>query len=115
LITRGLQGDPLAGLWQVAEGRSRRRWIDEYRAVEGLCFVGVDEADCYERKLVSPNQSEKLLRAAGVRGKLTKAYLNTLTERPPGRPTLVPIGANRAIVGSIVDDSFEGKDDGSEI
>jgi Casjensviridae exonuclease len=110
LVTRGLQGDDLAGLWKVSQGRSRRRWIDEEAAVDGLVRVGVDEADCYERAVVSPNQSEKLLRAAGVRGKLTKAYLNTLVDRPPGKPTLVPIGDNRASLGSIVDDSFEGEE-----
>lgn len=109
LVARGFQGDDLGGLWKVAEGRSRRQWRDEEQAAEGLAKVGVDDDAIYERKLVSPNQAEPLLRAAGVRGKLMKAYLNTLIERPPGKPTLVPIGDNRAEVASIVDDSFEGE------
>jgi hypothetical protein len=108
LITRGLQGDDLGGLWKVVEGRSRRRWKDEEEAAEGLARLGIDDDDIYVRKVVSPNQSEKLVRAAGVRGKLTKAYVGTLVERPPGKPTLVAVGDNRAEVGSIVDESFEG-------
>lgn len=109
LITRGLQGDDLGGLWKVAEGRSRRRWKDEEEAADGLARVGVAEDEMYERKLVSPNRSEKLLRAAGIRGPLLKSYLAILIDRPPGKPTLVPIGDNRAEVGSIVDDTFEGE------
>lgn len=114
LIARGFQGDDLDGMWKVAEGRSKRKWRDEEDAANGLRRLGLDDDEIYQRKLVSPNHGEKLLRTVGVRGKLAKAYIGTLAERPPGRPTLVPIGDNRTEVASIVDDTFDAADDDDE-
>lgn len=112
LISRGFQGDDLGGLWKVANGRpGNRKWVDEEVTAEALCKVGVDDELIYQRRLVSPAQAEKLVRAAGVKGKLGPQYINLFTDRAPGRPTLVPIGDNRGNVASIVDDSFEGEDD----
>jgi hypothetical protein len=113
LTRRGLQGDDLGGMWKVVNGRpGKRKWVDEDAAVQAFAKLGVPEDALYETKLISPLKTEKLVRAAGVKGKLGQQYVNLFTDRSAGKPTLVAIGDNRADVGSIVDDSFEGEDGG---
>lgn len=103
LTTRALEGDDLDGLWKIVEGRSRRQWKDEGAAAEKLGLVGLEEAEIFERKIISPNKSEKLLKAVGIGGKLMKSYLGTLIYKPPGKPTLVPDGDNRLAIPNPAD------------
>lgn len=102
LTTRALQGDQVEG-WKIVQGRSHRRWKDEEVAAEKLGLVGLEEAEIFERKIVSPNKSEKLLKAVGIGGKLMQSYLRTLVDRPPGKPTLVPAGDNRLAISDPTD------------
>lgn len=109
LTTRALQGEQVEG-WKVVEGRSRRQWKDDQRTAEKLSLLGLSDEEIYEQKLVSPNKSEKLLRAIGVGGGLMVAFLRTLVYRPPGKPTLAPDGDNRLAIPNPVDDVFEAED-----
>lgn len=110
LVVRGIDGEDIGPDWKIVEGRSRRKWKNEKRAAAELMLLGIPERDLYERKLVSPNQSEKLLRHVGVGGSLMKEYLKTLVDRPPGRPSLAPAGDNRLALPP-VDDVFDAEDD----
>lgn len=107
LIARGLAGEDL-GCWKVVEGRpGKRHWVDEEKAAAGLLRIGVPEDSLYETKLISPYQTEKLVRAAGVRGPLGKDFINMFTDRSPGRPTLVPTADARVDLVAAVDEAFE--------
>lgn len=110
LISRGLGGEDLV-YFKVVDGRSRRVYSDEDEAAERYQALGLSDEDIYSQKLKSPNQMEPVLRAIGVRGKLTKDYLRLLAPPQPGRPTLVPDGDARAEIPSIVDDTFEAEED----
>lgn len=106
LINRGLNGEDL-GVWKVVEGRlGNRHWVDEQRVIAGLTKIGIPEDDLYQRKLFSPNQAEKLVRAAGVPTALSKQYVNLFTYRAPGKPALVPSSDARLDATSIVDETF---------
>lgn len=106
LTTRSLHGEQVEG-WKITEGRSRRRWKDEELAARKLSLLGLSEDEVFTRKIVSPHQSESLLRKVGVGGRLMKAYLRLFVDRPPGKPTLVPVGDNRLAIPNLIDDTFE--------
>lgn len=86
--------------FKLVEGKSNRQWKDEKAAASYLVSKSVPIDAIYPPippEIVSPAQGEKALRAAGV--KLTeevKAQLYELVEKPPGKPTLVPIDDKRA-------------------
>ena len=91
---RALDGQTVEG-WKIADGRSRRAWKDENAAAEALIAVGVR---AYHEKIVSPAEAEKELnavRAAGVTKKDVTNWLSRLTDKPAGRPTLVPLKDER--------------------
>jgi len=110
LITRAQNGEDVGPDWKLVKGRSRRRWKNEGRAAAEMMLLGVEEDELYVQKLVSPNAAEKLIRHAGVGGKLMKQYLAGLVEKPPGKPTLAPAGDNRLALPN-VDDVFDVEDD----
>jgi hypothetical protein len=108
LTSRAQHGEDVGPDWKLVEGRSRRAWKNEGRAAAEMMLLGIDEDELYQRKLVSPAKAEPLLRTVGVGGKHMQAYLKTLTDKPPGRPTLAPVGDNRlALEGYDVDGTFE--------
>lgn len=74
-------GLPFAG-FKMVEGRSNRVWIDEARAASTLGNLLGDAA--FERKLLTVAKAEKVV------GKADKDVLDTLWNKPPGAPTLVP-------------------------
>jgi hypothetical protein len=111
LIERGLNGDDLAGLWKVAEGRQgRRNWVDEDVAANALIQMGLDPDDLWLRSLASPAHVEKLLRLIGIKGDLGRRYLSMFTQRANGKPTLVPIGDTRKSLGEVADETFGDAD-----
>ena len=80
---------------KVVESRSRRVFSDEKRAVKKLTSLGVHYDEIVVEKVVSPAQSEKLLRKAGHRNKDIPSLLEGLTTKPPGKPTLAPLSDKR--------------------
>lgn len=114
LIERAAAGDDLAGLWKLVESATKRTWRDEEDAESRFRLLGLGDDDIFYRKMVSPAQIEKRLRAIGVRGKLGKAFVRTLAMKPPGKPTLAPTGDARLQLSDYVD-SFETIDEGDEL
>lgn len=107
LTNRVLDGEMLDD-WKIVESRSRRRYRNENHAVEKLSLVLPPE-ELIDRKLKSPAQVEKLLRPAGIRGKLLTDYMKVLTVKPPGKPTLAPDGDSRLSIPDPTD-VFEADD-----
>ncbi len=58
--SRAIAGDPPVG-WKIVEKRATRRWIDEDAVVSRLHDHGLEDAEIYERKLLSPARVDKLL------------------------------------------------------
>lgn len=113
LITRGLHGEVLGGNWEIGESRTRRNWIDEDATADRLRLFGFTEDEIFTKKLVSPNQSQKLWREAGIRGKAMEEYVAIQVDKPKGRPTLVPIGDAREAIPDI-SDVFDDIETGGE-
>ena len=91
---RALDGQTVEG-WKIVDGRSRRAWKDENAAAGALIAAGVR---AYHEKIVSPAEAEKELnavRADGVTKKDVTNWLSRLTDKPAGRPTLVPLKDER--------------------
>lgn len=77
--------------FKIVEGRSVRRYKDEDAVAREAESAGY--TDIFDRKLISLTQMEKLM------GK--KAFtdiLGGLIEKPPGKPTLVPISDKRPAI-----------------
>ena len=77
--------------FKIVEGRSVRRYKDEDAVAREAESAGY--TDIFDRKLISLTQMEKLM------GK--KAFtdiLGGLIEKPPGKPTLVPISDKRSAI-----------------
>lgn len=112
LTNRVLDGEELDE-WKIVESRSRRRYRNENNAVEKLSLL-VPPEELIDHKLKSPAQVEKLLRPAGVRGKLLSDYMKMLTVKPPGKPTLAPDGDNRLAIPD-PSDVFDADDEESAL
>lgn len=82
--------------YKMVEGRSVRKWADN--AEEVLSKLLGDAA--YDRKMIGITQAEKVL------GKKHLSELG-ITEKPPGKPTLVPDTDKRIAIGVIADDFSE--------
>lgn len=79
-----LSGEPVTG-WKIVEGRSNRKFADDLKVAEAMKAAGYDEAELYEKKLITLTQMEKDF------GKKTIAkILGTLIIKPQGKPTLAP-------------------------
>ena len=85
--------------WKLVEGRSVRKYTDESKVAEAVREAGFDP---YEQKLLGITAMTKLL----GRTKFEK-LLGGLTEKPKGKPTLVPITDKRAAINSAADDFKE--------
>jgi hypothetical protein len=88
-------GAPVDG-WKLVPKRGMRQWADEQNTADALVGAGLDRADIYVEKIVSPAQAEKLL-------KKTKQVLpdgltvsvssgNTLAPESDPRPSALQIG-----------------------
>lgn len=78
--------------YKLVRGRSIRQWDENLPIAENLSFMGGQE---YERKLKSPAQIEKTLKAMKA-----KFSIEPLTVKPEGKLKLVPEGDNRDTVCS---------------
>jgi hypothetical protein len=74
--------------WKVVAGRSNRRYTDEANVAEAAKTAGYE--DIYKKKLITITEMEKLM---GKKNFTT--ILGTLVDKPPGKPTLVPLTDKR--------------------
>lgn len=81
---------------KLVEGRSRRKWIDEDKALETIFeqFPELDEADVTTTKINSLTAIEKL-----VGKKKFFEKLKDVVVTPQGNPTLVPLQDKRPAIG----------------
>ena len=77
--------------WKVVEGKQgNRKWSDELQVAEALKAAGYGLEDITETKLLSPAAMDKSI------GKRKVAdLLDSLIERSPGAPTVVPVTDKR--------------------
>jgi hypothetical protein len=60
--------------WKLVAKQARRKWADEAKAIEELCFgFGVEYSSIIEKKLMSPAQVEKFLPPADRKSEAFKA------------------------------------------
>jgi Protein of unknown function (DUF2800) len=84
--------------WKLVNKRATRNWADEEKAVRYMAKVGLPAADRHVKKLISPAQAEKALKAAGLPDELPKALVEsrssgtTLAPESDKRPAVV-VGA----------------------
>lgn len=69
---------------KLVEAKTHRKWINEKKVVAWLKRHGVATAKLFKKKLVSPNEAEKLL-TTEARHKLAEAKLFA---KPPGGPAI---------------------------
>ncbi len=87
------QGQPVPG-WKLVNGRATRSWVNEDKTLRYLAKVGLPAADRYVKKLISPAQAEKALKAAGLPAELPKA----LVDAKSSGTTLAPESDKRPAV-----------------
>lgn len=89
-LKQALSGTDFPG-YKVVEGSSRSHYTDESRVAEELISLGYAEDDVYRRKLIGMTDLKKMI---GV--KEYNRVVKPLTEKPPGKPALVPEPDKRA-------------------
>lgn len=80
--------------WKLVQKRPTRNWVDEDKTLRYLAKVGLPAADRYVKKLISPAQAEKALKAAGLPAELPKA----LVDAKSSGTTLAPESDKRPAV-----------------
>lgn len=96
---------------KLVHGRSFRAFKNKNVAINTLVELGCDVKDVVVETLVSPAEAEKLLRKAGHRHKDLPQLLGPLVEKPPGKPTLVPLSDRRDEIKDVTDGAFAVFDD----
>lgn len=85
--------------WKLVEGRSNRRYTDEAAVTQAVTNAGFDP---YERKVLGITAMQKLL------GKTRfEELLAPYTEKPQGKPTLVPESDKRPAMNTAKNDFTE--------
>lgn len=82
--------------WKLVEGRSNRRYTDEDAVAKTVQDAGFEP---YEKKLLGITAMTSLL----GRTKFDE-LLSGLVDKPPGKPTLVPMSDKRPAMSTAVDD-----------
>jgi len=91
------QGQPVKG-WKLVNGRAMRSWVDEEKVTRYFAKVGLPAADRYVKRLVSPAQAEKALKAASLPSELPAALVKkessgtTLAKDSDPRPAVLLAG-----------------------
>lgn len=82
--------------YKLVEGRTKRLFSDDERALAALKAKGLEEDDLVTRKMATPAQVEKLLaRELRVTHKRANELLKELVVKPPGKASLVPLSDRR--------------------
>lgn len=115
LWRRACEGQSVPG-YKLVEGRSNRAWKSEKRAERALVEAGLEETDLYTLKMVTPAQAETLLKNNGRKAKELPDILQKLVDKPPGKPSLVPLHDKRSPLSSVIkrmwdDDDEDGEED----
>jgi hypothetical protein len=78
------RGEPVPG-WKLVPKRASRKWkVDDEALLDELCILGLDFEGCHTRKILSPAQAEKALKA--IKQKLP----DTLVEKVSSGFNLAP-------------------------
>ncbi len=91
------QGQPVKG-WKLVNGRAMRSWVDEEKVTRYFAKVGLPAADRFVKKLISPAQAEKALKAAALPSELPAALVKkessgtTLAKDSDPRPAVLLAG-----------------------
>lgn len=91
---------------KLVNAHTKRRWRDPEAAKAALIGLGADRSKIEKKKLISPNQAEKLL------GKPAHEAIGELWTQPPGGPAIVDANDPREWFVETLD--TEGFDDESE-
>jgi hypothetical protein len=97
------QGQPVRG-YKLVNGRQTRSWVDEEKALRYFAKIGLPAAERHVKKVLSPAQAEKALKANGLPDELPKALVHsaasgtTLAPESDKRPAvLAGVGALRQL------------------
>lgn len=89
-MTTLLDGGEVPG-WKVVEGKlGNRKWTDEVEVFNRLRLNNYEETDITETKLLSPAAMDK-----AIGKKRVAELLDSLIDRSPGAPTVVPMSDKR--------------------
>jgi len=86
--------------FKLVEGRSIRKYLNEEAVAEAAKAAGY--RDIYETKLIGITAMEKLLGKAKF-----QEILGGLIEKPPGKPTLVPLSDKRQAINTSAKHDFK--------
>jgi hypothetical protein len=93
------QGQPVRG-YKLVNGRQTRSWVDEEKVLRYFAKIGLPAAERHVKKVLSPAQAEKALKANGLPDELPKALVHsaasgtTLAPESDKRPAvLAGVGA----------------------
>jgi hypothetical protein len=100
--------------WKFVEGRVHRVFTNENEAVSKIVSLGVPREKVVTEKVATPAQCEKLLRVAGHKNKDIPSLLRGLIIKPPGKPTLAPLGDKRPALVDLSEASFDDLDSVNE-
>jgi hypothetical protein len=99
-------GLPVPG-YKLVPKRAMRQWMDEGKALDAMCDLGLDVKELTETKLLSPAQAEKVLKkhklALPADHVVAVSSGNTLAPEDDPRPAVLQIGAQlSAALGKLV-------------
>ncbi|MDF2854657.1 MAG: hypothetical protein K0Q87_508 [Neobacillus sp.] len=86
--------------FKLVEGRSVRKYVNEEAAAEAAKAAGY--RDIYRQSLINLTKMERLM----GKGKFLE-ILGSLIEKPPGKPTLVPISDKRQAINTSAKHDFK--------
>lgn len=95
---------------KLVQGRTSRDFISEQKVLEHFDFLGVDLAEMYERKLLSPAKAEEVLRKTGYKRKILPILLAPVVRKTEGRPTLALDTDRRKALASVDEGVFTDDD-----
>jgi len=99
-------GLPVPG-YKLVPKRALRQWVNEGKALDAMCDLGLDVKELTETKLLSPAQAEKVLKkhklALPADHVVSVSSGNTLASEDDPRPAVLQIGAQlSAALGKLV-------------
>lgn len=98
-LTEALHGNPVPG-FKLVEGRSVRTWTDPAAVANAMLAEGKTAQEIYNTKLIGIGDAEKLM------GKKHEIFAR-FTDKPEGKPTLVPASDPRAELKKTAAQDFE--------
>lgn len=100
-LQQAIRGKEWTG-WKLVEGRSNRRYTNEIAVADTVISAGFDP---YDHKVLGVTAMQKLLGKSRF-----DELLATYTEKPQGKPTLVPESDKRPVMNTAKQDFMEEND-----